>query len=167
MLMGLRNWFAARRTAFAFWRRQLRIRLAILLTKPVDGMVASRVVYLQGTKLLAEFMGTVDRSGILKGQPAKYAQLEREVQRLTQAFVDAMRLGDPTLQLPEVQQVYVQARIRSLPKKQRQELEYRQALAQLGARGEAVGKQRRQRITVPPVVAAEQAPTPVPAGAPA
>jgi len=156
--------------AVAFAIRRARIRLAVRLARPIDGMVTSKAVYLQGMTLLSELTGQLEKSGILKGQPAKLAQIEREVEKITQALVDAQRIGDPTLQLQDVQTAYVNARIRSLPKRQRQELEHRRALIDLSQRGEASGKARLKRQMKPIVPATPPVTEPVapaPAEAPA
>lgn len=138
-------WLKSRQTALSFWVRRRRIRRAVRLARSVDGMVASRVVYLQGLQLLAGIAGKVERSGILKGQPAKFAELEAALEAVTQAFVDAMRLGDPALQLGDAQQAYVQARVRTLPRRLKRQYEYQQALQQLGTRGEAGVKERLKK----------------------
>jgi hypothetical protein len=156
-LTRFKAWFGRLSIRVTFAVRRARIKLAVRLARPVDGMVTSKAVYLQGMTLLAELTGRIEKSGILKGQPAKLAQIEREVEKITQALVDAQRIGDPSLQLEDVQTAYVNARIRSLPKRQRQELEHRRALIDLSRRGEAVGRAR----TAP---APDKATTATPAG---
>lgn len=137
----------------SFRIRQLRIRLAVRLAAPVDGFVASRAIYLRGTQGLADLMNKIEKSGILKGQPAKFGAIERMVELVTQDFVDAMKVGEPALQMEAIRDVYVQARLRGMTKKQRAQIEHMQALRNLTQRGEAV-----RQIPPTPVGAPEQAP---------
>lgn len=123
-----------RRQHLAFWVQRLRIRLATWLVRKYDGVVVSRIVYHQGLEYLADISGDIERSGALRHRPRVFKHLERKMGQTTQAFVDALRLGDASISLVEARDVYVNARARALPRKKMKEMAQLEALRVLSAK---------------------------------
>lgn len=102
-IIRFRAWLSFRRQRHAFAR-------ALRITRRYDGLVVSRAAYFAAVDTLAAFLEELDQSGYLTH--AKNAQLRygRGIGNALQQLVNAARLGDPTLQMPEVEAVYRNAR---------------------------------------------------------
>lgn len=142
----MKTWLQARAQAFYFWRRRRKYLKAARLVAPIDGLILSKTVYQQGLNQLADLSNWVERSGLLKGRPAKFQALEAKLGEITEALIGAAQIGNPGVNLQELADAYAAARLRGMPRKVRATAEYQQALASLLQRNtDALGRRHSRK----------------------
>lgn len=153
MYKKARQKFAEWKLNRSFQNRTKSIKKAVKHAKGHDGVVVSRAVYLRALELFAIFASQVEKSGGIS--PNVRRAMLSDTLVITQLFVDAAVLGDPSLQMQDVRDRYVRARSISQGKKARARMGLQQALKVLGMKREQLPKrnlsaaltQAQQKVT--------------------
>lgn len=129
------------------WARGLRIGFAVRLVRGVDGVVVSSAAWRTALDRLAAFSEWGANANLSKRLEESHAGA---VEDLTRLLVLGAEVGDPALQLAGLQDRYVNIRLRSMPKKKRERLQYEAAMRTLEQRigGPTVAKPRLKRAAI-------------------